>query len=91
MARDPTKGNCLACHRIPDDPAAVTSADIGPPLENLGNRFPDRTILRQRIWDSSRINPNSLMPPFGRNGILSTDEIELVVDYLYSLNPRGGQ
>jgi sulfur-oxidizing protein SoxX len=30
-------------------------------------------------------NPDSRMPPFCRHGILTEDEVELIVDYLYTL------
>nr|NIQ97797.1 sulfur oxidation c-type cytochrome SoxX [Desulfuromonadales bacterium] len=48
-------------------------------------RFPDRAVLRAQIWDATARNPDSRMPPFGKYEILSEEEIELIVDYLYSL------
>jgi sulfur-oxidizing protein SoxX len=85
LTQDVSKGNCLACHAIPGDAAAVTSANIGPPLVAIGTRFADREQLRRRIWDAGLINPDTVMPPFGKHQILTTDEIELIVDYLYTL------
>jgi sulfur-oxidizing protein SoxX len=29
---DKAKGNCLACHAIPNDPSATSPGDVGPPL-----------------------------------------------------------
>lgn len=84
IARDVSKGNCLACHLVPGDPAAITSANIGPPLWDMQSRFPNRDALRKKIWDPTIGNPDTVMPPFGRNGILSASEIELVIDYLYA-------
>ncbi|MFN0040650.1 MAG: sulfur oxidation c-type cytochrome SoxX [Burkholderiales bacterium] len=84
IARNVDKGNCLACHQVPGDLAAITSANIGPPLSDMQSRFPDRDALRQKIWDPTIANPDTVMPPFGRNGILSASEIELVIDYLYA-------
>ena len=85
LAQDVAKGNCLACHAMPGDVSAVTSANIGPPLVAIRARFPDREQLRRQIWDAGLINPDTVMPPFGKHQILTTDEIELIVDYLYTL------
>ena len=48
-------------------------------------RYPDRAMLREQIWDPTKRNPLTNMPPFGRNKILTEAEIDAVVDYLYSL------
>ena len=85
LAHEVTKGNCLACHAMPGDASAVTSANIGPPLVAIRARFPDREQLRRQIWDAGLINPDTVMPPFGKHRILTADEIELIVDYLYTL------
>jgi sulfur-oxidizing protein SoxX len=85
IAHDQQMGNCLACHRMPADPAAVTEANLGPALENLRSRYPDRASLRAQLWDPAAANPDTIMPPYGRHGILTSEEIELVLDYLYGL------
>jgi len=76
------KGNCLACHQIEGGEMA---GNIGPPLVAMKARFPDKSKLRAQIWDSTKMNPNSMMPPFGRHDILSEDEIDKVVEYIYTL------
>lgn len=83
IAHDWYKGNCLACHQVPGDPAAQTLADIGPPLVGVRERFPDRAQLRAQLWDPTVRNPQSFMPPFGKHGVLTGEEIELVLDYIY--------
>lgn len=83
LAYSTAKGNCLACHRIPSDPGAVTMADIGPPLLGMRARYPERATLKAQIWDATAVNPETVMPPFGRNGVLTDAEIERIVDYLY--------
>jgi sulfur-oxidizing protein SoxX len=83
IAQDVYKGNCLACHQIPGDPTAVSSANIGPVLAHLHSRFPDRAVLRAQIWDPTQRNPDTVMPPFGRNKVLTEQEIDAVVDYIY--------
>ena len=84
LAFEIAKGNCPACHMFPEDPRADTLANIGPPLLAIRSRFPDRAQLRGRLWDPMQTNPNTVMPPFGKHRILSSDEIELIIDYLYT-------
>ena len=76
------KGNCLACHAMDD---GTLPGNIGPPLISMKLRFPDRAKLRAQIWDSTINNPNTIMPPFGRNGMLSEEQINQVVDYILTL------
>jgi sulfur-oxidizing protein SoxX len=85
LAHDFDKGNCLACHAAPSDAQAVTKANIAPPLIAMRERFRDREALRSQIWDAAERNPDTIMPPFGKHLILSNDEIELIIDYLYTL------
>lgn len=85
LAHDYDKGNCLACHAAPTDPQAITKANIAPPLIGMRARFGDRQVLHSQIWDAAKQNPETIMPPFGRHKILSNDEIELIIDYLYTL------
>ena len=74
-------GNCLACRHMDDGQMA---GNIGPPLENMKQRFPDRSRLYAQIYDAHKFNPNSIMPPFGKNHILTVAQINKVVDYLYT-------
>jgi len=83
LAHGVYKGNCLACHQIPGDPSAVSLANIGPPLVHMRERFADRAALRSQIWDPRTRNPETVMPPFGKNKILTEEEIDLIVDYIY--------
>lgn len=82
IAFDRKKGNCLACHMIE---GGDLPGNIGPPLVAMKARFPDKSQLRAQIWDSTKNNPNSMMPPFGRHAILSEAEIDKVVEFIYSL------
>jgi sulfur-oxidizing protein SoxX len=85
LAIDVAKGNCLACHAVPGDPRAITSANIGPPLTGIRERFPQRERLREQLRDAMQFNPDTVMPPFGKHGILTDQEIDRIVDYLYTL------
>ena len=80
MARN--KGNCLACHVIDD---GEFPGNIGPPLISMQVRFPDKAVLRAQIWDATERNPDTHMPPFGLYGILTGEEVDLIVDYIYTL------
>jgi sulfur-oxidizing protein SoxX len=82
LAFERSKGNCLACHYIE---GGELTGNYGPPLIAMKVRFPDRDVLRQQIWDAAVKNPHTRMPPFGRNRILTEDEIDLVTDYIQSL------
>jgi len=82
IAFDRNAGNCLSCHAMDDGELPGNS---GPPLLQMQLRFPDRAVLRAQIWDATVRNPSSVMPPYGRNLILTEDEIDLVVDYVLSL------
>jgi len=82
LAMERNKGNCLACHRIEDGELPGT---IGPPLVAMKLRFPERAVLQEQICDATIRNPNSRMPPFCRHRILTETEVELIVDYLYTL------
>ena len=75
-------GNCLACHMMDD---GVSPGNIGPPLVAMKARFPDRAKLRAQLEDPEANNPNTMMPPFGKHKILSSDDIDAVIDYLYTL------
>ena len=82
VAFDRKKGNCLACHMTGD---GTLPGNIGPPMIGMKARFPDKAKLRAQIWDSTVANPNSIMIPFGRNRVLSEEEIDQIVEYVYTL------
>jgi len=82
LAFDRKKGNCLACHAMDNGNSA---GNIGPELKDMKTRYPDRTLLRQRIWDETIFNPVTVMPPFGKHKILTEQEIDLIVDYIHAL------
>jgi sulfur-oxidizing protein SoxX len=79
---DRKKGNCLACHAMDD---GTLPGNIGPPLISMKLRFPDKAKLRAQIWDSTTANANTIMPPFGKHQMLSEEEIDQVVEYIYTL------
>ena len=76
------KKNCLTCHMVE---GGQQTGNSGPPLMSMKARYPDKAALREQIWDPTKRNPLTNMPPFGRNKILTEAEIDQVVEYLYSL------
>jgi sulfur-oxidizing protein SoxX len=82
IAFERSKGNCLACHVIA---GGDSPGDIGPPLVAMKARYPDKAKLRAQIYDATVANPQTVMPPFGRNRILTEDEIDKLVDFIYTL------
>jgi L-cysteine S-thiosulfotransferase len=82
IAFDRGKGNCLTCHEIKGGDLPGT---IGPPLKDIKSKYPDRNELVAIVTDETRRNPLTVMPPFGRNRILTEQEINAVVDFLQTL------
>jgi len=82
IAWDRNAGNCLSCHWMPE---SELPGNIGPPLIQMQYRFQDRASLRRQIWDPTEANPDTVMPPYGKHGILTDHQIEQVIDYLYSI------
>ena len=82
IAFDRGKGNCLTCHAIKGGDLPGT---IGPELKDIKSKYPDRADLVAILNDETKRNPQTVMPPFGRNRILDEDEINAVVDFLQTL------
>jgi sulfur-oxidizing protein SoxX len=96
LVRDRERGNCLICHQGADDTEPFQGT-IGPPLKGVGLRL-DPGQIRLRLVDTSKLNPQTVMPPYFRTEnlqdvapqyrgkpALSGQEIEDVVSYLASL------
>jgi sulfur oxidation c-type cytochrome SoxX len=82
LAFDRGKGNCLTCHVIKGGNLPGT---IGPELIDIKSKYPNRADLIAIINDETLRNPLTMMPPFGRNRILTEKEISAVVDFLQTL------
>ena len=82
LAFDRGKGNCLSCHEIK---GGDLPGNIGPPLKDIKSKYPDRNDLIAILTDEAKRNPQTVMPPFGRNRILTEQEINAVVDFLQTL------
>ena len=89
-------GLCLLCHSGPF-PEEEFQGTLAPDLTGTGARWSEGQ-LRLRIVDASRLNPDTIMPPYYRidalvrvapafqgKPILSAEQIEDVVAYLATL------
>jgi len=88
--------NCLLCHSVPDT-AARFMGNLGPPLAGVGTRLTEGQ-LRLRIVDSTKLNPETIMPPYYRvdgldrvgeawrgKPVLTAQQVEDTVAYLLTL------
>ena len=82
IAFDRILGNCLACHVMGD---GSLPGNAGPPLMMMAQRYPNKADLRAQIYDATKRNPLTMMPPFGANHILTDEQIDKVVEYVYTL------
>ena len=82
VAMDRSRGNCIACHMMPggESPGA-----IGPALIAMQTRYPSKHAVAVQVWDPTVKNPDVVMPPFGKHGILSEQEFVDVIEYIWSL------
>lgn len=93
---DRRTGNCLICHTL-SVPGEAFQGEIGPSLDGVGSRLSPGQI-RLRLVDQSRVNPDTLMPPYYRvTGLvnvapeykgtpaLDVQQIEDIVTYLSGL------
>lgn len=91
-----TTGLCLLCHSAPI-PEERFQGNLAPDLAGAGSRWSEGQ-LRLRIVDASRLNADTIMPPYYRldrlhrvaksfegRPILTADQVEDVVAYLASL------
>jgi len=96
IVHDRPLSSCVLCHLVPGAPGRI-AGDIAPPLAGTGARW-SVGQLRLRIVDSSRVNPETPMPPYHRTEglnrvaaavrdkpILTAQQVEDVVAWLATL------
>ena len=89
-------GNCLLCHRMPI-PEERFQGTIGPDLSGVAGRLSEGQI-RLRIVDESRLNVQTIMPPYYRverlrrvlaayrdQPVLTAEQVEDAVAFLVTL------
>lgn len=90
-------GHCVLCHAV-DGLDAAFQGNVGPALSDVGARLTPGQI-RLRIVDASRLNPDTVMPPYYRidglhqvsrglegQPVLSSSQVEDLVAYLAALD-----
>ncbi|MBM3538321.1 MAG: sulfur oxidation c-type cytochrome SoxX [Alphaproteobacteria bacterium] len=92
-----TLGNCLACHEIAALKNEPYHGNTAPSLDGVASRMSEGE-MRLRVVDGTKVNPDTMMPPFYRvdglnkvmkrfqdTTILSAEQVEDVVAYLKTL------
>ena len=95
---DADRGNCTICHPLPDGDAR-TQGNVAPTLAGVAGRLSEGQ-MRLRLVDGTRINPDTVMPPYYRveglnrvapafagRSVLAATEVEDVIAYLLTLKP----
>jgi sulfur-oxidizing protein SoxX len=86
LAFNRAKGNCLACHALP---GGTQAGDVGPALPMKGVTFQQMFQTKEKLVaflsDPEKLFPYANMPEFGKNKVLTHQELEQVADYLWSL------
>ncbi len=95
-------GHCVLCHRVAGLDAPF-QGNLGPALTGIGSRLTPAQI-RLRIADASRLNPDTIMPPYYRREgleqvakpyrdatVLGAEQIEHLVAWLASLEQADGE
>jgi len=91
------QGNCLACHEITALKSEPYHGNTAPSLDGVASRI-SAGAMRLRIVDATKLNPDTMMPPFYRTeglnkvmtrfqgkSILTAEQVEDVVAYLQTL------
>jgi sulfur-oxidizing protein SoxX len=81
----PEKGYCIACHQLPESIGPGARNDLGPKLEGERMRALGKAGIREVIEDPTKLNPDSVMPPYGRHRILDASEIDRIAEFLHAL------
>jgi sulfur-oxidizing protein SoxX len=92
-----TLGNCIACHEVTALKSEPYHGNTAPSLDGIASRMSEGE-MRLRVVDGTKVNPDTMMPPFYRvdglnkvmgrfkdTTILSAEQVEDVVAYLKTL------
>lgn len=78
------KGPCTGCHLVPGNDV-WPAGSVGPDLSTIGDRRLPDAYLYQQLWDARVLFPRTVMPAWGAQGILTSEELVHLVAYLQSL------
>ncbi|HZP79005.1 MAG TPA: sulfur oxidation c-type cytochrome SoxA [Pseudolabrys sp.] len=86
LVADRTRGgSCLACHVMGPAGGADLPGNVGPDLSEIGNAGREDEWLYNYINDARVYNPDTVMPPWGTNGLFNDQEIRDMVAFLKTL------
>ena len=77
-------GNCYACHQL--DPAEAAYGTLGPSLSGYGARGQSAAMLKYtwtKLWNTHAYNVCSHMPRFGAAEILTLQQLQDVMAFLF--------
>jgi len=81
IAENRKKGNCFTCHAYT---GVHLPGNMGPALNDISKRKSRKEIYDQ-IWDATKANPMSTMPPFGKHEALTAKEVDAVTEWVLTL------
>jgi L-cysteine S-thiosulfotransferase len=86
LVADRTRGgSCLACHVMGQAGGADLPGNVGPDLSEIGNAGHEDEWLFNYVFDARVYNPETVMPPWGTNGLFDDKEIGDIVAFLKTL------
>src|SRR5262245_60672196 len=86
LVADRTRGgSCLACHVMGPAGGADLPGNVGPDLSEIGNAGWGDEWLFNYVYDARAYNPQTVMPPWGTNGVFNEKEVGDIVAFLKTL------
>jgi len=76
-----TLGPCTGCHLVRGDDV-WPAGNVGPDLSSYGDRDLPDAYTFDLIYDPRHVFPNTLMPPWGTDGVLSPQDVVDLVAFL---------
>ncbi len=84
LAFDRTRGgSCVACHVMGSDTPELPG-NVGPDLSEIGKNRDDKYLF-EYVYEPRKLNPGTVMPPWGTHKLFSVDEIKDIVAFLKTL------
>jgi sulfur-oxidizing protein SoxA len=78
-------GGCLACH-VMGPKTGEAPGNVGPDLSQIAKAGRSDRWLFNYVFDARVYNPRSVMPPWGKHGFYSEDEIRDMMAFLKTLD-----
>ena len=78
-------GGCLACHAMGPASAGQQVGNVAPDLSEIGNAGRTDEWFYNYVFDARVYNAETVMPPWGRHGFFTDEEIRHMVAFLKTL------